>query len=102
MALLHRLCSSSIIFYCTNCKILPEHQLHQFVIRMTDVKQSLFLGKQMDSQSTSAWKADHNLAIFSSGKCLPAGGASNKFVVGSNVAWPQIAPVELTQKKLST
>lgn len=58
------------------------------------------IGKKMDSQSlTSAWKSDHNLAIFSSGKCLPAGGASNKFVIGSSVAWPQIAPVELTQKK---
>ncbi|KAG7018645.1 hypothetical protein SDJN02_20515, partial [Cucurbita argyrosperma subsp. argyrosperma] len=73
------------------------------MIRMTDVKQSLFLGKQMDSDSlTSAWKSDRNLAIFSSGKCLPAGGASTKFVTGSSVAWQQIAPVELTQKKLST
>ncbi|KAL0548328.1 hypothetical protein IC582_012776 [Cucumis melo] len=58
------------------------------------------IGNKMDNQSlTSAWKSDHNLAVFSSGKCLPAGGASNKFVIGSSVAWPQIAPVELTQKK---
>ncbi|XP_038900699.1 uncharacterized protein LOC120087804 isoform X3 [Benincasa hispida] len=61
------------------------------------------IGNKMDSQPTqpltSAWKSDHNLTIFSSGKCLPASGASNKFVIGSSVAWPQIAPVELTQKK---
>uniref|UniRef100_A0A9I9EC67 Uncharacterized protein n=1 Tax=Cucumis melo TaxID=3656 RepID=A0A9I9EC67_CUCME len=51
------------------------------------------IGNKMDNQSlTSAWKSDHNLAVFSSGKCLPAGGASNKFVIGSSVAWPQIAP----------
>ncbi|XP_023528787.1 uncharacterized protein LOC111791619 isoform X2 [Cucurbita pepo subsp. pepo] len=78
-------------------------QFHSTSQEESQEQSSDIIGKKMDSHSlTSAWKSDRNLAIFSSGKCLPAGGASTKFVTGSSVAWPQIAPVELTQKKLST
>ncbi|XP_022939133.1 uncharacterized protein LOC111445115 isoform X2 [Cucurbita moschata] len=80
-----------------------QEQTNEIIGKKGKLKRKLHHEHQMDSHSlTSALKPDNNLAIFSSGKCLPAGGASNQFVVGSSVAWPQIAPVELTQKKLST
>ncbi|XP_022973741.1 uncharacterized protein LOC111472316 isoform X3 [Cucurbita maxima] len=80
-----------------------QEQTNDIIGKKGKLKRKLHHEHQMDSHSlTSALKPDNNLAIFSPGKCLPAGGASNQFVVGSSVAWPQIAPVELTQKKLST
>ncbi|XP_004134183.1 uncharacterized protein LOC101217479 isoform X3 [Cucumis sativus] len=89
------------------CNIMDQHMtteniklFHSTSEEESQEQTSDVIGKKMDNQSlTSAWKSDHNLAVFSSGKCLPAGGASNKFVIGSSVAWPQIAPVELAQKK---